>query len=68
MDEQSLDGVNRENVTRRDFLKASMALGGGLVLGFCLPGQARAAAALATNAWLRIGSDGQVTILVDESE
>ncbi|CAG0960993.1 xanthine dehydrogenase YagR molybdenum-binding subunit [Burkholderiales bacterium] len=68
MDEQSLDGVNRENVTRRDFLKASMALGGGLLLGFCLPGQARAAAALAPNAWLRIGSDGQVTILVDKSE
>ncbi len=60
---------------RRDFLKAGAVLGGGLVLGVYLPpGRARAAGEAAKeappdpNAWLRIGADDQVTVVVHHSE
>jgi len=64
-------------VSRRDFLKAGAAAGAGLTLAVYLPGCSRdgavAAAAVATptflpNAWLRIGPDGWVTVVVDRSE
>ena len=61
--------------TRRAFLQASGAAGGGFVLGFFLPGFARAmsdeAAAegkFAPNAFVRIGSDDIVTVIVGRSE
>jgi len=60
---------------RRDFLKASAALGGGLVLGFYVPARGEEPAAiregappLAPNAWLRIDADGTLTVLVSKSE
>ena len=56
--------------SRREFLKAGAAVGGGLILGVALPSR-RAAAAAATsmpNAWVRIGSDDTVTILCARSE
>ena len=63
------------NVSRRDFIKTSMAVGGGLILGFSLhPAGDPAGAAqpstttFAPNAFLRIGSDGLVTILANHSE
>lgn len=63
------------NSSRRDFLRTSAVAGGGLILGFYLPaGRARAAseesasAAFAPNAFLRIGTDGSVTIIVNKSE
>jgi isoquinoline 1-oxidoreductase subunit beta len=67
-------------VSRRDFVKAGAVAGAGLVLSIYLPGCGRGetvaragARAPATptflpNAWLRIGPDGWVTVLVDRSE
>ena len=58
--------------SRREFLKRSGYLGGGLVLAVALPGfsgGARSApASTQLNAWLRIGSDDSITVLVDRSE
>jgi isoquinoline 1-oxidoreductase beta subunit len=55
--------------SRREFLKAGAAAGGGLVLGVTLPARrAGAAASSMPNAWVRIGSDDSVTILCARSE
>ncbi len=59
------------NVSRRDFLKTSALAGGGLVLGFTLPGAARlaqAAAAFSPNAYLRIGADSRILVICGLSE
>ena len=59
------------NPARRGFLKSSAAAGGALVIGVALPlrfGEALAATDSAMNAWIRIGSDNKVTILVARSE
>src|SRR5512145_2283779 len=58
------------NLSRRGFLKAGIAAGGGLLIGFHVPvtaatvptGQAR------LNSWIRIARDGTVTIIVGQSE
>ena len=66
--------TNTVDDSRRSFLKAGAALGGGLVLGFSLPVSARAAPAAAPaavfnpNAWLRIAADGTVTLLMSKVE
>ena len=62
-----------DEVSRREFLQRTAYLGGGLVLAVALPALgsgARAAARAESqlNAWLRIGSDDSITILVDRSE
>jgi len=60
-----------KNQSRRDFVKASAAVSGGLALGFYLPGTvgtAGAADAGQPNAWVRITPDNQVTIIVARSE
>jgi isoquinoline 1-oxidoreductase beta subunit len=63
------------NLSRRGFLKAGALAGGGLVLGVYLPGlggRAKAAdekaAAFAPNAFVRIGTDESVTVVVAHSE
>jgi isoquinoline 1-oxidoreductase beta subunit len=57
------------SASRREFLKAGAAVGGGLVLGVALPTRGAAAgAASMPNAWVRIGSDDSVTILCARSE
>ncbi|MEI7970401.1 MAG: molybdopterin cofactor-binding domain-containing protein [Betaproteobacteria bacterium] len=57
---------------RREFLKASTAVGGGLTLGFYLPSASKVAEAQAAthspNAWVKIGTDNAVTIMVARSE
>ncbi|PWT70137.1 MAG: aldehyde oxidase [Proteobacteria bacterium] len=62
-----------KNQSRRDFIKTSAAVGGGLALGFYLPGkagvaQADNAATAMPNAWVKIGADNSVSILVARSE
>ena len=60
---------------RRQFLKASVAASGGLVIGFTLPGGHKIAAAqtppvanTTPNAFLRIARDGSVTVQVKHLE
>jgi isoquinoline 1-oxidoreductase beta subunit len=61
------------NISRRDFLKTGAMLGGGLILGFSLRGSAiakagKAKASFSQNAFIRIDTDGMVTIIVNKSE
>lgn len=61
------------DLARRSFLRRTAYLGGGLVLALTLPpcsGGSRAVASARTelNAWLRIGTDDSITVLVDRSE
>jgi isoquinoline 1-oxidoreductase subunit beta len=60
-------------MTRRQFIKTGAILGGGLVLACHIPMGRNAALAagaetFAPNAFLRIGQDGSVTIIVNKSE
>ena len=61
-----------KNETRRDFLKVSGSVAGGLALGFYMPGRhnvAVAAEATASpNAWVKIGQDNTITIMCARSE
>lgn len=63
------------NVSRRSFLKTGTFFAGGLILGFALPpGKSLADAATSPttpfipNAFLRIGTDETVTVIVNKSE
>ena len=57
------------NQGRRQFLKVGAAAGGGLVIGFHLPGVAEAAEGPAKlNAYVRIGADSKVTFVCGQVE
>ncbi|WP_255516445.1 xanthine dehydrogenase family protein molybdopterin-binding subunit [Luteimonas suaedae] len=66
------------DASRRRFLKTGAVLGGGLVVAIALPGARRLAMAqeaaatgattFAPNAFLRIGSDDRITVLLAHSE
>ena len=62
-----------KNQSRRDFIKASATVGGGLAVGFHLAGRVAQAdggggSFAMPNAWVKVGNDNQVTIMVARSE
>ena len=61
------------NVSRRNFIKSAGAVAGGLIIGFHWPQNSRFAQAAETteadiNAWLRIGTDDSITVMIAHSE
>jgi isoquinoline 1-oxidoreductase beta subunit len=71
--------IGRKGIERRDFLKISVAASGGLLIGFQFPGIGTLAAGqpvpepasantFMPNAFVRIGTDERVTVIVNHSE
>jgi isoquinoline 1-oxidoreductase subunit beta len=64
----------RAGMERREFIKLSVSASGGLLLGLYLPGLSKRAAAQSAahgfmpNAFVRIGTDERVTVIVNHSE
>src|ERR1700679_2172982 len=60
------------NSSRRGFLKSSAAGAAGLVIGLYLPESSRLAAQspgpVRVNAWVRVGTDDTVTLMIHKSE
>ncbi len=73
---ESLKRPSEGGLSRRSFLKAGSVAGGGLVLGFFVPGSNRlanaadapAAPVFAPNAFLRIAPDNTVSVMVNRTE
>jgi len=65
-------GVKPVDTSRREFLKTSAMAGGGLIVGFTLPGTARFAQAAGKeaqiNAYLRIAPNNAITVVCGLSE
>lgn len=61
------------NISRREFLKTGAIISGGLILGFTLPqtaeaGAKKSAKVFVPNAFIRVGTDDVITIIVNKSE
>jgi isoquinoline 1-oxidoreductase beta subunit len=71
--------MNQMTISRRTFIQTAAAAGGGMILGFHLPGGNQAQAAVAgqlwennsgpeINAWIAIDPQGIVTVRVPHTE
>ncbi|MBS1530730.1 MAG: twin-arginine translocation signal domain-containing protein, partial [Bacteroidetes bacterium] len=70
--------MGTENISRRNFIRASALTGTALYLGFYFPASAKQGQIVATetpddngfelNAWIRIGTDGKVTLTDHRAE
>ena len=63
--DRSVRGASDANLSRRRFLATGAAVGGGLMLSLSLPlgvSEAANSEAFAPNAFIRIGSDGQIVL------
>ncbi len=66
-------GLNIQGINRRSFLKTGAAGAAGLLVGFYFYGDvetlsAAADAPIVLNAWIHVGTDNLVTVLIDKSE
>ncbi len=74
-DKDTIRRSTPSGMQRRDFLKVSIAASGGLLIGFHFPGVSQLASAqhaspnsFMPNAFVRIGTDERVTVIVNHSE
>src|SRR5256712_10057857 len=57
-----------DRVSRREFLIAGAAAGGGLLLGWHVDARGATSSDFAPNAFIRIGTDGRVTMIMGQVE
>lgn len=67
--------MHATSLSRRSFLRVTVAAGGGLLVGVRLPGATGSAAAAAPpaadwapNAFVRVAADGHVTVMINKAE